>query len=411
MDIAFPSKKYNWVIATAIIVSALGYFVDLYDVYLFNVVRTQSLTSLGVPEKDLLNIGISIIDWTFAGMLIGGVVWGVIGDKKGRMKILFGSIILYSIATFVTSYVENVMQYKLVRLIAGFGLAAELGAGTTLVCELMKPSKRGYGTMLIAAVGMNGIIFASLVAHYFYWRTAYLIGSGMGVLLLILRIGVSESGLFERSLEDPKIKRGNFILLFSKKKLFLKYLKLILIGLPILFISGVMITGAPEFSKQVGMKEIPNAGTAIAVYYACVSCADFFSSGLSQWLKSRKKAIYIALLIQLGAVIGFLYFPAQTLFGFYVRCGVLGAALMPVLLTTTAEQFGTNLRATATTSVPTFIRATFIPLSYIFQLIRPSLGLINSTAIVAVAAILISLLSVYFTKETFGRDLDFYESG
>jgi MFS family permease len=410
MDIALPAKKYNWLIATAIIVSALGYFVDMYDVYLFNVVRTQSLTSLGVAEKDLLTVGISIMDWTFVGMLIGGVVWGVIGDKKGRIKILFGSIIIYSLATFTLSYVQSVMQYKVLRSIAGFGLAGELGAGVTLVCELMKPSKRGYGTMLIAAVGVNGIVFASLVAHYFYWRTSYLIGSGMGVLLLILRISVSESGLFERSLENTKIKRGNFFLLISRKKLFFKYVKLILIGLPVLFIIGILITSAPEFGKQFGMKEIPDAGTALAVYYFCVSCNDFFSSTLSQWLKSRKKAIYIALFIQLGAVIWFLYFPPQTLFGFYARCGVLGAAYWPILMATAAEQFGTDLRATATTSVPTFIRATFIPLSFIFELIKPSLGLINTAGIVAITAIIIAMISTCFTKETFARDLDFYES-
>lgn len=409
VDIAIHAKKINWLITTAIVVSALGYFVDMYDVYLFNVVRIQSLTSLGVAEKDLLTTGISIMDWTFTGMFIGGIAWGIIGDKKGRIKVLFGSIILYSIATFATSFVESVTQYKILRLIAGFGLAGELGAGVTLVCELMKPAKRGYGTMLIAAMGLYGIVLASFVAHHFYWRTAYTIGSCMGIVLLILRVSVSESGLFEKSLENPHAGRGNFFKLITKKKLFFTYLKLILIGLPILIIIGVMISGAPEFGKQFGMKEIPDAGTALAVYYICASTAELFYTPLSQWLKSRKKIICIALFIQLAGVIWFLYFPPQTLFGFYARCGVVGGAYWPILMTTVAEQFGTDIRATATTSVPNFIRATFIPLSFIFQLLKPSFGLINGIGLVVIAAIIIALMAAFSIKETFGKDLDFYE--
>ena len=254
MDIlALQARKYNWLVVTAITVSALGYFVDMYDVYLFNAVRIQSLTSLGVAEKDLLSTGISIIDWTFTGMLVGGVVWGIIGDKKGRIKVLFGSIILYSLATFATGMVENITQYKILRLISGFGLAGELGGGVTLVCELMKPAKRGYGTLLIGAMGLYGIVLASFIAHHFYWRTAYIIGGSMGVILLILRVSVVESGLFEKSLANSNIQRGNFFRLITKRKLVFKYLKLILIGAPVTFIVGIMISAAPEFGKQFGI--------------------------------------------------------------------------------------------------------------------------------------------------------------
>lgn len=409
MDIALHVKKYNWLITTAIIVSALGYFVDMYDVYLFNVVRIQSLTSLGVAEKDLLATGISIIDWTFTGMLIGGVVWGIIGDKKGRLKVLFGSIIIYSLATFATSYVESVIQYKVLRLIAGFGLAGELGGGVTLVCELMKPARRGYGTMLISATGVLGIVAASFIANHFYWRNAYTIGSCMGIVLLILRISVSESGLFEKSLEDTHIKRGNFLRIIAERKLLFKYLKLILIGMPIFFIIGIIITGAPEFGKQFGMKEIPNAGTALAVYYVCVSISNILFTAVCQWLKSRKTTLYLFLFIYFISAICFLYFPAQTLFGFYARCGALGASSWAVLMTTVSEQFGTDLRATATTSVPNFIRGTFIPLSFFFQLLKPSMGLISSAGLILMSSIIIAVVAVYFTKETFGKDLNFYE--
>ncbi len=408
-DITLSAKKYDWLITVAIIVSALGYFVDMYDVYLFNVVRTQSLTSLGVAEKDLLSTGISIIDWTFTGMFIGGIVWGILGDKKGRLKVLFGSIIIYSLATFATSFVESVTQYKILRLISGFGLAGELGAGVTLICELMKPERRGYGTLLIAATGLYGIVFASFIAHHFNWRTTYIIGSCMGVILLILRISVSESGIFKKSFENSSLQKGNFLKLISKKNLVFKYLKLILIGSPITIIAGILVSAAPEFGKQFGMKEIPDTGTALAVYYIGVSTCEIFITLLSQRLKSRKKTIFTGLFIQLAAVLWFLFIPPKTLFAFYAGCALLGSTYLPVLMTTVSEQFGTNLRATATVSAPNFMRAMFIVLSFIFQLIRPSAGLINSAAIVIVSAIFISATAVFFTKETFGKHLDFYE--
>jgi putative MFS transporter len=323
--------------------------------------------------------------------------------------VLFGSIVIYSLATFATSFVESVTQYKILRFISGVGLAGELGAGITLICELMKPAKRGYGTLLIAATGLYGIVFGSFISHQFNWRTAYIIGSCMGIILLILRISVSESGIFKKSLENSNIERGNFLRLISKKNLVFKYLKLILIGSPITIIVGILASAAPEFGKQFGMKEIPDAGTALAVYYIGVSTCEIFVTLLCQWLRSRKKTIFICLFIQLTAVLWFLYFPPQTLFGFYARCTVLGSTYSPVLMTTVSEQFGTNLRATATVSAPNFMRAMFILLSFIFQLVKPSLGLINSAALVILSAILISAITVFFTKETFGKDLDFYD--
>ena len=309
MDIALPAKKYNALITIAIMVSALGYFVDMYDVYLFNVVRIQSLTSLGVAEKDLLTTGISILDWTFTGMLIGGVVWGILGDKKGRLKVLFGSIIIYSLATFATAYVESVTQYKILRLIAGFGLAGELGAGITLICELIKPAKRGYGTVLIAAIGLYGIVLASFIAHHFYWRTAYIIGSCMGIVLLILRISVSESGIFKKSLEDTHIKRGNFLKLISNKKLVFKYLKLILIGSPVTIIVSILASAAPEFGKQFGMKEIPDAGTALAVFYiGSFYMRNLYDLNKSMVKEQEKNNIYSLFLFSLSAYFGFFIF-------------------------------------------------------------------------------------------------------
>jgi putative MFS transporter len=410
MQIELPAKKHNRVIISAILVSALGYFVDLYDVYIFNVVRVQSLTSLGITQNNLLGVGISIMNWTFAGMILGGIFWGVLGDKKGRLKVLFGSIIIYSLATLANAFIQDVTQYKICRLIAGFGLAGELGAGVTLVCELMKPAKRGYGPVLIAAMGLYGIVLGSYISNHFYWRTAYIIGSCMGGVLLVLRISVSESPLFKKALESVSNRRGNILLIFTRRRLFSRYLKLILIGLPMYLIVGIMVTAAPEFGRKFGMKEIPSAATAIAVYFICTSTMEIFSGFMSQLLKSRKKAILMILFVQLVSVIWFLYIPPRSLIGFYARCMFIGTSYWPVLMTTVSEQFGTDLRATATTSIPNFIRGLFIPVSFLFQFLVPSLGLVNAAGVVAITAIIISIAVVLNIPESFGRHLDYFEN-
>ena len=289
------NKKETLLIVSALVVSSLGYFVDLYDLLLFSVIRSKSLESLGIAEKDLLSVGLNLMNWMLAGMLIGGILWGVIADKKGRLKVLFGSIIIYSLANFANAYITTIEQYKIFRFITGFGLAGELGAGITLVCEIMKPKQRGYGTMLIATVGTLGAILASYIGQNFEWRTAYIIGGALGFFLLILRVSVFESGLFKKSLEEKNVQRGNFFQLFTSWKLFVKYFKAVFVGLPIFFVIGVMITATPEFGIAFGMTEIPTAGTAVMITYICISLADILCSSLSQIFKSRKIPLFLFL--------------------------------------------------------------------------------------------------------------------
>ena len=249
-----------------VIVAALGYFVDIYDLLLFSIVRVPSLHALQVPDDQLLSKGIYLINMQMAGMLIGGIFWGILGDKKGRLSVLFGSILLYSAANIANGFVTNIDQYALLRFIAGIGLAGELGAGITLVAEVLPKEIRGYGTSLVASVGVLGAVLAYFVADMYDWRIAYFIGGGLGLALLVLRFNVFESGIFKH-IKEKNTSRGNFFMLFTSKKRLLKYLRCIMIGLPIWFVIGILITFSPEFGKAIGLTEPVNAGKAVMFSY------------------------------------------------------------------------------------------------------------------------------------------------
>ena len=181
--------------------------VDMYDLFLFSINRVSSLKSLHISGEQLLADGIMLLNLQMAGMLIGGIFWGIMGDKKGRLSVLFGSILIYSIANIGNGFVTTVTQYAVLRFIAGFGLAGELGAGITLVTEILPKERRGYGTTLVATVGIMGALLAYFVSHLFDWRTAYFIGGGLGLILMILRVRVFESGMFMK-LKEKNIKTG-----------------------------------------------------------------------------------------------------------------------------------------------------------------------------------------------------------
>ncbi|RZJ64474.1 MAG: MFS transporter, partial [Flavobacterium sp.] len=279
-----------------IIVAALGYFVDIYDLILFSIVRVKSLKELGVADADLLDIGATVINSQMLGMLVGGILWGILGDKKGRLSVLFGSIILYSLANIANGFVTSVTWYTIIRFIAGVGLAGELGAGITLVTENMSKENRGYGTMIVAGVGLLGAVAAALIGDYYTWQTSYFIGGGMGLLLLLLRVGLAESGMFKEVKESAFI-RGNMLMLFNNKVRFKKYLCCILIGLPLWFVVGVLITFSPEFGKALGANGIINAGEGIMYCYIGIAVGDVVAGLLAQVLKSRKKVMLIFLLL------------------------------------------------------------------------------------------------------------------
>ncbi|MBK7338671.1 MAG: MFS transporter [Saprospirales bacterium] len=406
------NEKSNLVIYSTVAVAALGYFVDIYDLLLFSIIRVESLKSIGVTDPlDIQNIGLSLLNWQMAGMLIGGIAWGVLGDKKGRLSVLFGSIILYSLANLANGMVQTVGQYQVLRFIAGIGLAGELGAGITLVSEIMSKEKRGYGTTLVATIGILGAIMAYFVSQYWDWRTAYFVGGGLGLALLVLRISVFESGMF-KSLRESSVKRGNFLQLFTRRDLFSRYIKCILVGLPTWFVVGILVTLAPEFSKNFGMTDVvTTGGKAIMWCYTGLTLGDLSSGLLSQYLKSRKKALLAFHLFSLGTILFYLTSGniSQDFFYFKIFLIGFGVGYWAVFVTIAAENFGTNMRATVTTTVPNFARGALVPITMFFKSLAPSLGIISSAYIVGGVCIAIALTVLYFLPETYGRDLDFLE--
>lgn len=403
-----PSNKRN--ITLIVIVAALGYFVDIYDLILFSVVRVKSLKDLGVADDDMLRIGASIINSQMFGMLIGGILWGILGDKKGRLSVLFGSIILYSLANIANGFVSSVTAYTIIRFIAGVGLAGELGAGITLVTESMGKENRGYGTMIVAGVGLFGAVAAALIGGHYTWQTSYFIGGGMGLVLLFLRVGLVESGLFKET-KEKSVQRGNMWMLFNNAGRFKKYLCCILIGLPLWFVVGVLITFSPEFGKALGATGILNAGKGVMYCYIGIATGDVVAGFLCQMLKSRRKVMMIFLLLTAIAIVVFLNAKGLSPETFIWLSLFLGFAsgYWATFVTIASEQFGTNLRSTVTTTVPNFIRGSVIAVTLSFQFLKGEVGILQSAMIVGFTCVIISLVALSQLKETFNKDLDYVE--
>lgn len=402
----------NRAVRASVIVAALGYFVDIYDILLFSIVRAASLESLGVAKDDIINQGIMLLNMQMLGMLVGGVLWGVLGDKRGRLSVLCGSILLYSLANIANGLVSSVEAYAVLRFIAGVGLAGELGAGITLVSEIMARETRGYGTMIVATVGVLGGVAASLVGSYFDWRIAYFVGGGLGLSLLLLRIGVRESGMFE-SLQREKadMRRGDFLRLLSSPRLALKYLNCILIGLPIWCVVAIFITLAPELGRALGMAITPTASGAVMWCYIGLAVGDLGSGYLSQRLKSRKKVMRFFMLATAILVLVFCAGRGMSSTMFYALCFALGISIgyWAVFVTNAAEQFGTDIRATVTTTVPNFVRGAVVPITLAFKAAAAPLGLLGSAALVAFTTIGIALLALHNLDETYGKELNYVE--
>jgi putative MFS transporter len=397
-------------VALAVVVAALGYFVDIYDLILFSVVRVRSLSDIGVPQADLLGKGVLLLNMQMMGMLLGGIAWGVLGDRKGRLSVLFGSIVVYSVANLLNAAVTSVPQYAALRFVAGIGLAGELGAGITLVSEIMPRESRGYATALVAAVGICGAIVAVVIGEVFDWRVAYTVGGIMGMALLLLRIGVHESGLFEQVKAEAHA-RGRFLQLFATRERARRYLAIILVGVPIWYVVGILVTFSPEFGRAMGMDPAPSAAKAVMFTYIGLAVGDFSSGWLSQVLRSRTRVLRWFLSLTAACVaVYFLPWP-RSVPAFYLLCLALGfsTGYWAVFVTVAAEQFGTNLRATATTTVPNFVRGAVVPLTSVFQALAPVIGLTWSGLTVGVTTLVLGFAAVALLAETHGRDLDFLE--
>ncbi|MFI5162116.1 MAG: MFS transporter [Sphingobacteriales bacterium] len=393
-----------------VLVASLGYFVDIYDLLVFSIVRMPSLLAIGVKPADVKAVGITIINWQMFGLLIGGLLWGIMGDKLGRIKVLFGSILLYSIANFVNGRVTSVEGYIIVRFIAGVGLAGELGAGITLVTETMKTTKRGYGTMIISVIGLFGAAAANLVAKNMDWHWAYYVGGILGILLLVLRLGTFESGLY-KDVEKSEVSRGNFLMLLTNFKRFIKYLYCILVGAANWFVIGILINLSPEFGKAMGAKVPLDAGDGIFYTYIGIAVGGLFAGLFSQITRSRRLTVVVFVVLSAISAVCYLHTTGITTTQFTWLCLFMGFGVgyWPIFVTIPAEQFGTNIRATVTTTVPNFIRASLIPINAAFAALSASYGMITSGYIMMGILSLIALFAVSQLKETFHTDLDYVE--
>jgi MFS family permease len=405
-----PVRSRNFLI----LVASLGYFVDIYDLLIFSIVRESSLKGIKVPDFEIVSASATIINWQMMGLLLGGIIWGIMGDRRGRVSVLFGSILLYSVANFLTSYVQTVEHYALMRFITGIGLAGELGAGITLVSEMMPRNKRGIMTSFITGVGVFGAVLAYLVFKFTQdWRLCYKIGGVLGIGLLLLRVSIAESLMFKK-VEHEKIEKGNLLKIFTTKKLFSKYMLAILVGVPSWFIVGILITLSNRFAIELFNSSTLVAGACVMYGYIGNAFGDITVGVISQYYQSRKKALYFMYTACI-LTIAFYFSPLNNSdTTMYATCFFLGYAsgFWAIIITMGAEHFGTNIRATAATTIPNMVRGS-LPLmnllfnNYFIQTLHWSMiksGIVTGSIVLAIA-----LVSLYFTEETFHKDLDYVE--
>jgi MFS family permease len=397
-----------------VFVAALGYFVDVYDLLLFTIVRQTSVMSIGSTAETIIVDSAHIINWQMSGLLIGGILWGVLGDKKGRLKVLFGSILLYSVANILTSFVQNVDQYAYCRFIGGIGLAGELGAGITLVSEMLPKHKRGIGTSMVAGIGLFGAVFAYFTFKYTNdWRLCYQIGGVLGFFLLILRVKVAESFMFE-SVKLSKLAKGNFFMFFQNKKRFVKYITAILIGLPTWFVIGVLINYSNKFASSLYGVNLIDSGRSIMLAYIGIASGDLLIGYVSQYFKSRKKALMLFYILSIIGMILFFSPFNNNDSRMYLICAFLGfsTGYWAIFNQMAAEQFGTNLRATAATTIPNMVRGALPLINFLFlDILQKKLGwdIVQSGMFTGAIVMVITLIAYFFTEETYHKDLDYME--
>lgn len=408
-------KKFG-ILSLPVIVAALGYFVDIYDLLLFTIVKKSSMLGVGSTDTTLLTDSTRVINWQMFGLLIGGIVWGVLGDKKGRLSVLFGSIILYSIANLVTGFVQTVDQYAACRFTAGLGLAGELGAGITLVSEILPKNKRGVGTSLVAGIGLFGAVFAYFTYQLTHdWRLCYKIGGGLGVGLLLLRVSVAESGMFKNLAQEAGVSRGNFFMFFSNAKRFKKYALAVLIGLPTWYVIGILVNQSDRFGKAMFGSTTIDSGRSIMFAYAAIAIGDILIGLISQAFKSRKKALLLFYIICIISLFVFFSSINNSDNSMYAICAMLGfsTGFWAIFVTMGAEQFGTNLRATAATTIPNLVRGVLPLINMLFlDLFQKTWGwnLIKSGMVTGTIVMTVTMVAYYFTEETFSKDLNYLET-
>jgi MFS transporter, putative metabolite:H+ symporter len=404
----FGLESWVWI---AVLVAGLGYFVDVVDLWLFSNFRVASLLELGLTQAQVTTEGVFLLNCQQVGLLLGGITWGILGDKRGRASVMFGSILLYSIGNILNAFIVDVHQYAILRFLTGLGLAGEIGAGITLVCEILPKDKRGIGTTFVTGLGVAGAIFAALMGKYLDWRTAYFVGGVMGLALLFLRIFTHDSGMFERMRMDNRISKGSLRLLFGRPQSLICFFSCVAAGAPIYLTFAIFASLSPEVAPAFGVAEpvvVPEVMLAVSIG---MTAGDVFAGGLSQLMRSRKipLLLLIALTGLVAAMIVSELFPSRN--GFLILVGLLGlfSGYWACLITTSSEQFGTNIRATVTTMVPNLIRATAIVMTTLFVYLQHYTTVRIAVITIVVGVFSVALLGVSRLKETFSRDLNFYE--
>jgi MFS family permease len=405
-------KPASWrdVLNLTVIVGALGYFVDIFDLILFPIVRNASLADLGVPAAQVLPTFLRLFNFQMGGMLLGGILWGILGDKRGRMSVLFGSITIYSLANIANAFATSIPAYAALRFLAGLGLSGELGAAITLVSEVLPREVRSYGTAVVASLGITGALVADLVGTKLGWRAAFVTGGMMGLLLLAIRIKVSDSGMF-KDLARQKVEKGNFLALFRSRARFFRYLRSILAGIPIWYVVAILVASSPELAKALGVKGAVNPGHAVASCYLGLAIGDFGSGFISQWISSRLKTILMFQTFTLAMVLITLFSRGVTAGTYYMLCVALGfsAGYWAVFVTIASEQFGTNLRATVTVTVPNFVRGAVVPITTSFLALKAHWGIVHSALFIGICCLAVAALSLWGMEETHAKDLNFLE--
>jgi putative MFS transporter len=400
------------ILSIPVLVASLGYFVDIYDLQLFNIVGKQSLElGLKLSPADVIKYDYQLFLWQMGGMLLGGIVFGILGDKLGRKSVLFSSILIYSLANIANAFVTDIHQYQFIRLIAGFGLSGELGAAITLISEIIDKERRGWGTMIIVSAGALGAVAGNLVAKETDWQTSYIVGGVLGLMLLVFRMSTFESGMFDK-LKSDRVQKGNFLSLFTSKSVFIKYLCCILVGLPVWFVIGIQVKFCAKFADHLQVPGPISVGDAIMYSYIGLSVGDMLSGWLSQVWRSRRKVVFTYILFTLILTIVYLYAKGISVTAFYFLTFGLGLAtgFWALFVSIASEQFGTNIRATVTTTVPNFVRGAVIPITLSFNYLLNLYEIETATWVVGGACLLLSAWSTWMLKETFAKDLDYYET-
>lgn len=404
-SISVTSNPLNIVV----IVAALGYFVDIYDLILYGIVRIPSLKAIGIPDDQIKDAGIFLGNMQMIGMVLGGIVWGMLGDKRGRLSVLFLTILLYSLANIANGFVYTLNQYAWLRVIAGFGLAGELGVGITLVSEVMTKETRAWGTTIVAGIGVLGAVLAYFVAAL-GWRQAYWTGGVLGLLLLGLRVYIHESGMFDR-VKHAEVRRGSFLSLFTDLKKFRKYIYCILVGVPIWFAIGILIFFSKEFGKALHVTGDIDPAKTIMFHYCGAAIGSFLIGIVSQKLHSRKKALLIFICSMGIMTTIYLLTTGLSPSMYYFMIFILGIAMgyWALFVTVAAEQFGTNIRSTVTTTVPNFVRGTVVVMTLCWQLMTPGFGIVKAAGIIGIIVLPLSIMSTLLLEESHGKDLDYME--